>query len=263
MRTKRFQIFNQSEAGAVRSIQCQGAAGFRAGAIAALLAGLCSFLLCGTARADKVFASFQNAELDFSNTGSAATTGLFSAGIPLQVTFQFDENVSGDGVTYLAQEPIKATVTLSSVVADVVTVEGRILDQPLKNGTLEFKDALGHDLLTLSGFTGDVSGFATGSTATLGTDTTLSTLPDVGTYSSDFLKFAPSNSVVESTGLTLDVDGSFTEGANNYLSSFTANADGSFAGDVASVPEPSSLCLAGLATIALLLRRQRSPQPIR
>jgi hypothetical protein len=83
-------------------------------AVAGVAAGISLLLLSASAHANTVFASFQNADVTFDNTGTAATTGLFSAGTPLQVTFEFDEDVKGDGLSYTADEPIKATVTLSS-----------------------------------------------------------------------------------------------------------------------------------------------------
>ena len=213
-------------------------------------------MVAGRARANAVFASFQNADLQFNNTGAAATTGLFSASNPLQVTFEFHEDVTAHGVTYLSGQSINSTVTLTSAVADFISGT-RILDQPLKSGNLQFKDQFGNNLLTVSDFTGDITGIATGSTANLGTDTTLSSLPDVGTYSSDFLNFIPPGDVVSSTGLTLELNGHFAKNVDNYLSSFTANSDGSFSGNAVNVPEPSALCFAGLAVIGLLLGRRR------
>lgn len=223
----------------------------------AIFTVICLMMLTGAARANAVFASFQNADLQFNNTGTATTTGLFSASTPLQVSFEFHEDVTANGVTYLANQSINSTVTLTSAVADFVSGT-RILDQPLKSGNLQFKDQFGNNLLTVSDFTGDITGIATGSTANLGTDTTLSSLPDIGSYSSDFLNFVPPNDVVASAGLTLELNGHFNKDADNYLTTFTANADGSFAGDAVNVPEPSALCFAGLTAMGLLLGRRRS-----
>jgi hypothetical protein len=134
----------------------------------------------------------------------------------------------------------------------------KILDQALQDGTLEFKNSAGDNLLTVSGFTGDITGFAGGSTANLDTDTTLPSFPDVGTYSSDFLTFAPANDVVNSTSLTLNLSGTVGESSDHYLAAFSANADGSLSGNaVSSVPEPSGPCLLCVAAIALLLHRRR------
>ena len=217
------------------------------------------------ARANTVFASFQNADLVFDNTPQPlnptlpeTTPGLFSAGSPLQVTFEFDENVTADGVTYTADEPIKATVTLSSEVNGFVSGT-RNLDQALQDGTLKFTDAKGDNLLTISGFTGDITGRSGGSTGNLDTDTTLppAEFPDHGTYSSDFLRFAPANDVVNSTALTLTMSGTVNESTDSYLGAFSANADGSFSGNVSAIPEPSAPCILCVAAIALLLDRRR------
>lgn len=229
----------------------------------AVLAAICMGVFAAGARANMVFASFQNADLQFENTTSAATTGLFSAGTPLQVTFEFDETVSYDSETYLADQPIQATVSLSSYVNGAVSGMS-FLDQPLQNGTLSFRDKAGYNLLTVSGFTGDLTGNNGGSTANLDTDTTLARFPDVGTYSSDFLTFTSPGDVVDSSGLTLELTTQFTEATDNYLSSFTANADGSFAGDAVpnSVPEPSVLGVVWVTCIGLLSRRRRDPVPL-
>ena len=227
-------------------------------AAASLLGCACVMALSGAARANTVFASFQNADFEFNNTGTASTTGLLSTGTPLQITFQFDESVTGDSITYAANQPIKATATLVSQVAGDVTGT-HALDQPLQSGSLEFKDQFGNNLLTLSGFTADLTGFSGGSTANVSTDTTLPTSPDIGTYSSDFLQFAPANDVVASTSLTLELNGTLTAGTDNFINNFTANADGSFSGNAAAIPEPSGLSFAGIAGAGLLVRRKRCP----
>jgi hypothetical protein len=235
-----------------------------------ILAAIFLAVLGGEAHADMVFATFQNAELQFENTTSAATTGLFSAGTPLQVTFEFQETVSAHGETYLADQPVQATVSLSSYVNGAVSGT-RSLDQALQNGTLTFTDRAGYNLLTVSDFTGDLEGNNGGSTANLDTDTTLPDYPDIGTYSSDFLTFPSPGDVVDSSGLTLELNGKFTEASglipssrNQYLASFTANANGSFSGDAVpnSLPEPSVLGVVWLTCIALLSRRRRDSAPM-
>jgi hypothetical protein len=224
--------------------------------------GICYLaLMSNAARANTVIASFQNGELQFENSGTATSTGLFSDGSsapggPVSATFEFHENVTGGSVhnvTYANGATISATLTFTSEVNGAATGVTN-LDQPIQDGQLEFVDQYGNDLLTISNFTGDVTGRNGGSAANFDTDATVSINPDSGTYSSDFYNFAFPHDVVNSTAMTLD-GGTFTSGTGGYLTNFTGNSDGSFA---TAVPEPSALGIMGLCSTAMLLRRRRA-----
>jgi hypothetical protein len=228
----------------------------RRGVTAVVLGGLALLGSAKATQANTIFASFTHAEYIFSNTGTPSTTGLNTDTLPFQITFEFHQAVSGDSISYAANQPIQANVAMSTQVANTVTGTN-FLDQPLKNGQMKFTDQFGNNLLTISNFTANLTGVNTGSTADQSIDTTLAVQPDIATYSSDFLQFSPSSDVVSSIAVTLDRSTTFQAGANNYVNTFAADADGSFSGNLASVPEPSGTCLIGVAAMGLLAHRSR------
>jgi hypothetical protein len=201
----------------------------------------------------------------FTNTGSTSTFTLIT---PLEVNFYY-QVVNAYNLGNYANV-IPATMTLSATVAAVADDFGGTLRQQLTNLTMQFTAITPvngqTNLLTItaaagaSGFTGGrLLGGDGGSTAGL-TGFQNNSSGDTVTMTSDFVGFA--NATRRDYSLSFNAitpDFSINSG-NGYMNSFTADGTGTFASNPAPqalLPEPTTLPLVLLGTLAFYRRRKR------
>jgi len=213
---------------------------------------------------------FNYTEAGIAGTGGAAT--LTAVSIP--VTFSYE---SLPGLPADLQGPQAATLTLTSATAQgvfTIPIGGVTIGQELFNVpagdtltiTRNTPAAEGggtrKDLLTMSNFTGELSGPIGGFTSDLSGQTSLGFSMS---YASDFLDFT--NSTVRDYSLgytswtsTIDGTGLTTDSTSGFYKTATAAGTGSFdagAGPTVTVPEPATTIL-GLAGVGILFLRRRN-----
>ena len=183
----------------------------------------------------------------FSNNGG--TSASISASTPIDFEF-----TAASGLPTTVHN---ATLTISGPATFTpASTFGPLLNQPLSSlDTLSIIEiGTGTNLLTMT-FTGNITGFAGGPSATIsGADTLANTV----NYTSSLLTLTgPGNSY--NLGLA-DTSVPFSVGPGGFLNSLVANIDGQFTAGNASGgnpgPEPASLGILALGAAALLTRRR-------
>jgi len=204
------------------------------------------------------FASFQSTNGNpftwTNNGGTSGTLGVISS--PTPITFNFLAGTNISNFDRAAHMSITATSTVPST-------GGTFPDQPINNGgTFSIiEDSTGKNLLSGVFSAADLSGHVGGPNADVSSST------QVGytiTFTSDYLIFDNTQNSFD-LGLA-NVNPLLSVGAGGFLSSFNANANGQFVGNVlATVPQPTSVAMfgTGMAATGLLAFRARRKRPVR
>jgi len=196
------------------------------------------------------FANFNapgvNQPFHFTNNGGTSGTIAVSS---MPITFNFTA-ASGLGTSVH-----QAILTLSGTTFTPAGVLGTLVDQRISGpAQLSITEVgTGKNLLSITSFTGDITGRLGGPNASLsGADT----VGDTVTYTSDFLTFTqPGNSYnLALAGITPVL----SIGPGNFLNTFAANITGQFSAMVLAVPAPSSVAMLGTGLVAaMVLATQR------
>lgn len=244
---------------------------YRIGLLATLSA-LTVLALTPKAQAQTTFASF--AQIGNDPTFRFKNDGLTNNPSQIQFLSQLQSEPAGSFVTSaipvnffysvpngyaslngLTTDPIAATLTLTSQAAGNSIVGGGLALQQLQaiSITITANTPVNglSNLLTMSLSTGKLFGTDGGAAATLqGSEVS----GDTVTFSSDFVNTDGQNSYnISITG----ANPNFSQGSNNFIQAFDANATGSFTASVV-IPEPASILFFSALPILGIVRRKRN-----
>ena len=222
------------------------------------------------------FTALSQYNVDFVGSGANATYFTISAnnGLtpgPVHVAFNF---INEPAVLVNAVTGVDALFTLNAAVANSpALVTRKTVEQDDITGSFSFRStsaikvggrtfAAGSNLLSATFVDGVILGNKSSTNSAFTADNNLNTAPDDSlVYTSDFVSFVPTADLGAALSSTSGVPG-LVALANDTLSTFRANATGSFSADPAptvnTVPEPSSWALMlvgfGLAGISIRSR---------